>query len=574
MRRLQTILLICVAGWLGVIAQPASDSVQTSPLASHLSPLYRDYQTLKRSDPWLTSSNAAALVRFSDDNIAEAQLYLTRKKGGLCDYYESPNLLQADAGIESFFRLNPRTVVFGSMSYDNFSGRDMAGSAFISSPSVPYVATVSQHHPFDLIEDSLNNTGNKHRDTYRLTGGFGYSMSNGFSLGARLDYTAANYAKYKDLRHKNKLMDMQLSLGAYLPLGRWGAVGANYLYHRTTESVQFSTYGKTDRTYQTLISYGAFMGRVEQFGGTGYTDKSREMPLVSDYNGLSVQFSLLFSPLSFYNSFTYAHRTGYYGRRSPYTVTYADHQSDVYHYDARLALNTRKSRVSLDLQLNAENLQNLGATYREQKNDAGATYYDYYTPVKTADKLWVDGTVALTADLYRQRICGSACCDDVATSPSALPSWTFQAGLSWHHRHHTAYVYPYYRRQRLTTCEPFVSLCRNIIAAKGSAIWSFSLDGSFRQGTGEPYEDLTFVEPSDKQESPASMDAYLWREYQWLTAPQYAVGGTVKYSFLLPSLQMKPHVSLSLHHRKANHVFDYSQGRDCTQVTIAVGCTF
>ena len=552
--------------------------------------LTRDYQTLKRSDPWLTSSNAAALVRYTEENIAEALLSITRQKGGLCDYYQSPDVLQADAHIESFYRFNERTVVFGSMSYDNFSGHDMSGSAFI------HHLSSATHLPFDLVEDSLNNIGTKHRDTYQLTGAFGYNVSNGFAVGARLDYTSANYAKYKDLRHKNKLMDMQLSLSAYLPLGHWGAVGGGYLYHRTTESLQFSTYGKTDRTYQTLINYAAFIGRVEQFGGTGYTDKSREMPLVSDYNGLVTNLSLDFAHFSFYNAFTYARRKGYYGRRSPYTVTYADHHSDTYHYDARVSLLNLGDNASqhcylktlrLDLQLNAENLQNLGATYREQKNDAGASYYDYYTPVKTADKLWVDGTIALTAELSPLSP-PSATTPHSATTPDAsasgassasglsshLPTWTFQAGLNWHHRHHTAYVYPYFRRQRLTTYEPFVSLSHNIMAAKGRAIWSFTLDGSFRKGTGEPYEDLTFTQPTDKQTPPASMDALLWREYQWLTAPQYAVGGTVKYSFLLPAIEMKPHVSLSLHHRKANQVYPYSQGRDRTQATITLGCTF
>jgi len=563
MRRLQ-IILIAIAGWLGISAQSASDSV---PSASHLPPLYRDYQTLKRSDPWLTSPNAAALVRYADDNIAEAELSLTRRKGGLCDFYQSPDALQVSACIESFHRLNERTVVFGAMSYDNLSGNDMAGSAFIHHPT-------SSRLPFDLVEDSLTNTGRKHLDTYQLVGGVGIDLWRGLSLGARLDYTAANYAKYKDLRHKNKLMDLQLTVGAYLPLGNWGALGANYLYHRNTESLQFSTYGKTDRTYQTLISYGAFMGRVEQFGGNGYTDRSREMPLVSDYNGLSAQFSVQLSPLSVYNNFTYARRSGYYGRRSPFTITYADHQSDTYRYDASLQLTLPRSRHHLDLCLNAENLTNFAATFREQQNDAGATYYDYYTPVKTADKLWVDGTVALTTDLYPQHLCRSVSDGHVAVSPSTFPTWTFQLGLNWHHRHHTAYVYPYGRRQKLTSRELFVTLCRNVVTAKAKAVWTFALDGSFRQGEGDPFEDFTLAEPSDKQTPPASMDAYLWREYQWLMAPQYAVGGKVKYAFVFPNTQLKTHVSLSLHHRKANQTYEYSNGKDRTEAVLAIGCTF
>ena len=213
--------------------------------------LLRDYSFVKRSDPWLTSANTSALTRFASTNIAEAELSLTRAKGGQVDYNDSPSVLQADAGVESFFRLSSRAVVFGGISYNNYSGDDMTGSAFLNSISlatpsslVPYAAQSAQPHlPFDIVEDSLTNPGRKHRDVYHLSGGFGIDVLRGLSLGARLDYTAANYAKYKDLRHKNKLMDLQLAAGLYWPFAQWGSIGANYLYQRTTESLDFSTYG-------------------------------------------------------------------------------------------------------------------------------------------------------------------------------------------------------------------------------------------------------------------------------------------------------------------------------------------
>lgn len=109
------------------------------------------------------------------------------------------------------------------------------------------------------------------------------------SLGARVDYTAANYAKYKDLRHKNKLMDLSATAGLTVPVASWLTVGADYRYHRSNESVTFGVYGKNDKVYKSLISYAAFMGRVEQFGNSGYTDKSREMPLFDEGHGAGVQ---------------------------------------------------------------------------------------------------------------------------------------------------------------------------------------------------------------------------------------------------------------------------------------------
>ena len=543
------------------------------------------------SDPWLSSPNAAGLTRYAFDNIGMAELSLTKGKGGFVDFSGSPDALSVDASVESFFRLNSRAVVYGAMSYTNFSGHDMAGSAFIQSQhhlqssifnlqSSIFNLQSSRHLPFDIVEDSLTNTGTKHQDTYRLTGALGYDLYKGFSLGARLDYTAANLAKYKDLRHKNKLMDLDLTAGFYLPIRlRTGAmdvptlsIGANYLYHRTTESVQFSTYGKNDKVYNSLVSYANFIGHLEQFGMTGFTDKSREMPLVSDYNGIGTQVNGQWSMVNFYNAFTYAHRRGYYGRRSPYTITYTDHESDLYHYDAQLSVNSpRGSRFALDFSLSTENLRNDAANYRELQNEQGATYYEYYTPVKTANKLWTDGTVALTVELGNLK---SPLRGEVGGG-LGLPLWLFRAGLNWHHREQTAYVYPFARRQDISSREPFVSLCRNIVAArKSSAYWTFALDFSFLKGSGQPFEDFTYLAPSDKQELPPSMDAYLWREYTWLTAAQYHIGGSAAYSFILPGPKLRTFVRLSLSHRKANEGSNYSQGCDFTSGTLAVGCTF
>ena len=510
--------------------------------------LLRDYQFVRRSDAWLTSHNAAGLTRLATPGISEAELSLTKGNGGLTDYDGSANTLDFSARIASYTRLSRRTVVFGSMAYNNYSGKDMAGSAFIS----------SDRKPFGLVEDSLTNTGTKHRDTYQLAGGVGIDVVKGLAVGLRFDYTAANYAKYKDLRHKNKLMDMTFTAGLLTPVAPWLSLGANYLYRRNTESVAFSLYGREDKVYKTLIDYGAFMGRVEQFGSTGFTDKSREMPLVDDYNGGGLQFSLQPAEgVTFYSAITYTYRKGYYGRKSPYTITYTNHHSNLLSYEARLSWQTPQTALHADLTLSSENLENEANTYRERQNDAGAYYYEYYDPVKTANKLWKDGRLLLTADLGIQ---------------GELPRWTLTAGLNWMHRQQTAYLYPYYRRQDLRQTEVAASATRNWPTAKG--VWTLSLAAAYQKGSGQPCEDLTFAAPSSKQSAPASMEAWLMREYQYLVAPQYSIGGALKYAFVMPKTRLKTHVRLSLSHRKANNSYAYSNGSDHTQATIAIGCTF
>ena len=513
--------------------------------------LLRNYQFVKRTDAWLTSQNAAGLIRLNHPSISEAEVSLTKRKGGHIDWYQSPDVLQVTANVESFTRISQRTVVFGAMTYDNFSGSDMAGSAFIN----------PDRKPFDIVEDSLVNTGTKHRDTYRLTGAVGIDVGRGTAVGLRLDYTAANYAKYKDLRHKNKLMDLTFTAGLNHQLSVANCqftVGANYLYRRTTESVTFSLYGNEDKVYKSLIDYGTFMGRVEQFGSSGYTDQGREMPLVDDYNGASIQFSLQPTDnLTFYNALTYSHRVGYYGRKSPYTITYTNHHADLLTYEARLAWTVRRSVFYADFTMNSENLENQANTYRELKNESGANYYEYYDPVKTANKLWKNGRLAVTADL------------DV---DGELPTWTLSAALNWHNRQQTSYLYPYYRRQHLRTTEASLSATRHLLTSKG--VWTLSLTASYQKGNGDPYTDLTFADPSDKQTAPATTPAWLWREYQYIVAPQYTIGGSVAYAFIFPHTRLKTHVRLSATHRKANQTYEYNIGNDCTSLALAVGCTF
>ena len=134
------------------LAQVTAKRLQSE--AAQESLLVRNYEFVRSSDPWLTQGNAAALTRFSAPNIAEAELSLSRQGGGLVNYDGSPSVLQFDASAEAFYRLSRRTVVFGSIAYDNFSGNDMSGSVFMPSS---LNARLSSLRPFDIVEENTDN---------------------------------------------------------------------------------------------------------------------------------------------------------------------------------------------------------------------------------------------------------------------------------------------------------------------------------------------------------------------------------------------------------------------------------
>lgn len=534
------LLLLCVLLWHSNILN-AQDSL-----------LLRDYRYVQQSSPWFTQRNAAALALYNSRNIAEADLSLSHASGSLTGFSGSPSLTTLQVAIESFYRISPRAVVFGSIGYNNLSGDDMTGSVFLQ-----------DRLPFDIVEDSLTNKGHKHCDSYHLTGGFSYSLSPALALGLKADYTAANYAKYKDLRHKNKLMNLDVTAGLLLtvpcPLSPI-TLGLDYTYHRRTESLEFATYGKNDKVYKSLIDYGAMMGIIEQFGNEGYTDKTNEMPLFEDGHSGGLQFSIDFGRFSLYNALTYSHATGYYGRKSQYTITYTDHDRDIFTEHLRLAYNMMQAKTYLDLRYQSEKLQNRINTYRGLTNANGATHYVYYDAADAADKSWRNLDIDYTMHLGVRH---------------ELPTWTIAAGYHWQQRDITAYLYPYYRQQQLRTNEWTASIARNIMLPKG--VWNLYLHGGYQKGTGDVYRDGTFVTPSDKQPQPATMSVFLYQDYQYLTAPQYHLGLQVKYTFLIPGTRLCTHVRAAFDYRHATIKDETPSGlRNPSRTTflIAAGHTF
>ena len=527
----------------GVLAAPPQ------PILAQDSLLWKDYEYLKASDPWLTTQNAGGLTRLQTSHLSEATISYTNDNGDFVNYDQAGKSRSIDAGIESFYRLNRRAVIYGKLSYDNFAGKDMTGSAFVT----------PHRMPFDIVEDSLTNPGRKQRDTYNLTGAFGIDIYNGIALGAKIDYTAANYAKYKDLRHKNNMLDLTLTPGIYIPVKDIAHFGINYYYRRNTESVTFKTYGNADKVYKSLVNYAAFIGKVETFGEYGYTDANREMPYFNEHIGIGMQAAVNIMPdITWYNDFTFAKRHGYYGKKSSYTISYNQHNSRVYTYYGQLAYKATRNWHKLDWGLDIENLKDYSNSYRSITDpNTTATYYEYYTPVKLSNKVWGEGHVAYTGYYGTQDM---------------FSTWKVNTGLNLMYRKQTGYDYPYCRTQEIKSTEFFASGERNINVHLG--ILTTHLGISYKKGSGEIYKDGLQATPSDKQTPPAEMTAFLHREYQWLTAPQYAVNAAVKYAFILPETSIKAFAKTGFHYLGTSKDDEYLEGHSHVTISFAIGCTF
>lgn len=123
--------------------------------------------------------------------------------------------------------------------------------------------------PFDLVEFT---PGTKTREQYILSGGVGFLLTKKLTGGLRIDYEADNYAKRKDLRHSNTMMDLNLSAGFVY---RFAAVelGANYLYRKNTERVLCEQIGTTRRELRYVFQQRRVVRREGSVDGQRYASE-------------------------------------------------------------------------------------------------------------------------------------------------------------------------------------------------------------------------------------------------------------------------------------------------------------
>lgn len=405
----------------------------------------RDYSLIERRNAWLTSGNAAALTTFADSSVARATLRYRYEGGRLRTVSEGKSVNDYDADVRSYYRLSKSVVAYGRMAYDNFNGTKMAGSMFVPTGELM---------PFDLIGYSEDMAGDKHAETFNATGAVGWNVYRALSVGARVDYTAGTYAKHRDLRHSNTLMDLDTKVNAMLSFNDNSGLGVGFVYRRRTETMLFDVYGTTDRIYSTLVDYANRHGEIETFGVEGFTDGSNEQPLLSEYVGFNAQGMWK----RFFADVTYTHRTGYYGKQSQYTASHERHHGDATSVHLRYDLpHVASHLVWFDANLSTERLTAERENYRRMTSATGgaATYYEYYEPTKMSDKTQTQGSFLINA----------------YWKPSGeIFLWRVNGGVTYWTRHQTAYVYPDVYTEKPHVFMPFVEAKRGILVHKSSLL--------------------------------------------------------------------------------------------------------
>lgn len=512
---------------------------------NHVGAGFTDFAYIKQSEAWLNSYNAGGLRYLPVDQISIAEIYANKQNGQFVNYYQSNNSYDLGAQVESFYRLTPRVVFYGKVNYNYFRGKNMGGSAFID----PY------YNPFDILEYPIDKSGDKEKETYHLIGAVSGDLLNNLTLAGKIDYQSANYAKFKDLRHKNKMLDMYVTAGLTYRINRFIEVGANYYYRRSTEGLDFKAYGSSDTKDSTFIDYGAYLG-ITEIGETGYTEHNEEKPMFNEFNGVSLQLNLRICPqLSFFNEFTYKSRDGYYGKRSPSTIVFSEHSGDVYEYSGALSLSKGKNHHQLRIDLSWEDLDNYQNTYRSEAGTVGNSVITYYDPLKVGDRQTGIIKAEYTGNLGVE---------------NHNPQWVLNAGAAYTNRWEKAHIYPFYRKQTIYYTDYHANATRNIV--KGNDMYTFMLGASFLSGGGTPKEDGLYAPQTASQVFPENMENTLNREYEYLTNDRISGRIGFKYSRLF-NAGIRGYASINYSLTKASGI-EYLAGNTFNRVSFVVGCAF
>jgi hypothetical protein len=504
-----------------------------------------DFAFIRQSEAWLCSENAAGLQYLPVSDISFAEAYMSKNDGNFINYYQSDNSYKWGALTESYYRLNPLIVFYGKVNYSNFNGKNMGGSAFIN----PY------YNVLDIVETTDDTRGTKNLETYNLIGAVSANLSKAWSIGGKVDYKAANYAKFKDLRHVNSFFDVSATVGISYQLNQWMDIGVNYFYRRSVESIEFKMYGTTDKRYFSLVNFGSFYGRTEEFGENGYTEKSAVNPTVNTFNGASLQLNLKATDQwHFFNELSYKSREGYYGKRSPSTPVYTEHKGSVMSYSGVLSFRNKQQLHVLNGSADREKLENFENVWRKENTTGGRTDIVYYGNTKVLNRTVLNANVGYTANLNIIDNC---------------PEWTLSAEADWHNRQQTVSQHPFYRKQTIRFWDVGAQAGRNIVQRK--SILGFTLGVSYGSGGGTAKNDGTYITVSSTQEPPKSLDSRLEQEYKYLTAKHFTGNIGVKYSFPVHFVKSG---YVRANYELTNALGDYFKNQKYSSAFLAVGCMF
>jgi hypothetical protein len=526
-------LMLTLAGvflCLWIHAQPADSTV-------------RDVEYLKYTNAWLSSGHALGIHALPTSKVSTAEAYAQKSKGRFVNFYESDNHYSAGAKVESYRKMSPKLAFQGTMEYETFRGKNMSGSVFID----------PGQYPLDIDEYADSTAGDKKLERYHLAGGVSRKIGERWKIGGKIDYEAANYAKFKDMRHTNKLLQLDGYLGASYAVNNWLELGVGYGYRRRIESIAFGIYGNTDRQYLSLINFGSFYGNAELHDDFGYTGDTN--PVYDVVHKASAFANIrLNDQWEWFSEFTYGIRNGYFGKRGTNQIVFTEHAGTQFDYHGVATLKKDVSRHHFDLKLSYHTLDNRQNVYRRETTVGGTSTIVYYGETKVLDQEITQVAFNYTAHLKLSGL---------------TPRWILKAGGNYRNRTQQVSLYPFYRKQEIGQYSLRGYGGRNFMF--GNNLLTVSFEAGYGSGGGTAKRDGLYATPSTSQNPPASGDKYLNKEFEYLTASRVVNSIGLRYAHQVEPGQLA-YIRLNYINTHAFQVFYL--GKSMNAIQLALGYSF
>lgn len=289
------------------------------------------FDRVVRRNPWNDGVMAAG-IRQDTLSRSFAEVYFVKENGGMTDRSASDDSWNAGARTASIRHLEKISFA-GSFFYDYFDGRNMCGSIF----------TVPGLYPVDIVEFT---PGRKVRETYAFTGALSAVLGERWTGGLQVDFMARNYAKRKDLRHKNTRLDFEFAPSVMYRAGRF-AVAAAYIVGVDREQIEAEEIGSSAESYMAFFDRGLRYGSLQLWESNDLhlsTAGVSGFPVKQTTQGaaLGAQYGVLHAQLS------YRFRQGETGERI------ALHEFETHELSGAVALALGQAESRHEVRLGAE----------------------------------------------------------------------------------------------------------------------------------------------------------------------------------------------------------------------------
>ena len=302
-----------------------------------------------------------------------AAVYGGYEAGGYHPAFAPESLWKAGAKAQETYH-GDNTSFTGSFSFEQIEGKGMFTSMFLE----------PGYFPIDVLEFT---PGDKTRQTYKLNGGFVTHFLDDFVFGVKADYTAANYAKRKDIRHTTYGMDFQVepTVGFVQEDPEDGQSGSvAYIFRKRTETIDAEQVGAaTDQSYFAFLDKGMRYGTYQVWDGDGiHLDEAGVgvLPVREFTHGFAEQFNT--GEVGFAGGLKFLWKHGTVGEKGYEWFKYGGQSCSMW------MERNWESGHSLRLDFDLEN-DGLKEAVLDKVTSGGITTPTVYTYNAVSDRAWV-----------------------------------------------------------------------------------------------------------------------------------------------------------------------------------------